>query len=308
MSQHRTTDMKVIVTGGAGFIGSHLVDRLIQEGHTVVVIDNLSTGSRKNLNPKAKFYRIDIRSKAVEAIFRKERPDALFHYAAQIDVRKSIVDPRNDAEINILGSLNLLESCRKCKVKKIIFASSGGAIYGEANIIPTSETYPVQPISPYGAAKLSVEQYLHYYHEIHGMRFCVLRFANVYGPRQNSKGEGGVVAVFADAMLSGRRPIIYGSGQQTRDFVFVADAVEANILALHAGKTGVFNIGTGKETSVRELFVKIKRNTGFRKNALLAPARPGDLKRSCLDASKARRELRWIPSTLLEEEVRHIIP
>lgn len=296
--------MKIIVTGGAGFIGSHLVDRLIKEGHEVIVLDNLSTGNKKNLNPKATFYKADIRSKAVEAIFKKERPGALFHFAAQIDVRKSIADPKHDASVNILGSLNLLETCRTYGVKKVVFPSTAG-IYGDVDAVPTPETYPVQPISPYVVAKLSFEHYLHYYYKIHGLAFCVLRFANVYGPRQNSKGEGGVVAIFCKALISGRQPVIYGSGQQTRDFVFVADVVEANMLALRKGRTEVFNIGTGKETSVQELFQKIKRLTGFRKDALLGKARPGDLQKSCLDASKARQELGWVPAILLEEGVRH---
>src|SRR3989344_887736 len=224
--------MKILVTGGAGFIGSNLVDWLIRERHLVVVVDNLSTGNKKNLNPRAKFCKMNVQSSRIGKVFKDFRPQAVFHYAAQTDVRKSWEDPLTDARDNILGSLNLLEACRNYKVKKFVFASTGGALYGEASQIPTSETYPANPISAYGAAKLSVEHYLHAYHAVYGLSVIVLRLANVYGPRQDGKGEAGVVGIFSRTLLQGKEPILYGNGTQTRDFVFVEDVVQANLLAL----------------------------------------------------------------------------
>lgn len=225
----------ILVTGGAGFIGSHLVDRLVKEKYRVVVVDNLSTGKRKNLNPVAKFYKVDLRNKnALERIFQKEKPKDVFHLAAQIDLRKSVEDPVKDAQINILGSLNLIQCFLqnpnfKPRFSKFIFSSTGGAMYGEAKTIPTAENFPACPFSPYGVVKLSVEHYLDYYRKIFGLNFVSLRYSNVYGPRQNSKAEAGVVAIFCRQILSGDQPIINGSGRQTRDFVYVDDVVEANI-------------------------------------------------------------------------------
>lgn len=296
-----------VVTGGAGFIGSHLVDALLEKGHRVVVLDNLSTGNRKNLNPGAKFIRLDVRSSRVREVFRKERPEAVFHYAAQIDVRKSVDDPKKDASINILGSLNLLESCRMYGVQKIVFASTGGALYGEADILPTSEKYPAQPISPYAIAKLSVEHYLYYYSAVHHIPYVALRFANVYGPRQNVRGEAGVVAIFSDAMLSGKKPVIYGNGKQTRDYVFVRDVVEASMLALQKKKIGIFNIGTGKETSVSQIFQMLKTLTHSKAKKLYGSAREGEQQRSCLDYSLAKKVLGWSPVYTLQEGLRKTV-
>jgi len=228
--------MKILVTGGAGFIGSHLVDRLIKEGHKVVIIDNLSTGKKENLNPRAKFYQLDICSPKISEVFKKEKPKAVFHLAAQIDLRKSVNDPVFDANINILGSLNLIQNFLqnlkfKIQNSKFIFSSTGGAMYGNADIIPTPENYSARPISPYGIAKLSIEYYLYYYQKVFGLNFISLRYGNVYGPRQDSKGEAGVVAIFCDKILTGATSIINGNGRQTRDYVYVDDVVEANILA-----------------------------------------------------------------------------
>lgn len=293
--------MKLLITGGAGFIGSHLVDRLIKENHKVVVVDNLSTGRKENLNPKAKFYKIDICSPKIAQIFKKEKPEAVFHYAAQIDVRKSVEEPVQDAKINVLGSLNVLENCREFKVKKFIFASTGGAIYGEADIIPTPENYLAVPLSPYGIAKLTIEKYLNYYYKVFGLPYVSLRLANAYGLRQNSKGEAGVVAILCDKLLNNKRPVINGDGEQTRDFVFVDDVVGANLLALKKNITGIFNVGTTKETSVNEIFQKLKKTIEIKIEPEYRKTKKGDLKRSCLDCSKIKKELGWQPRYNLNE-------
>ncbi|MBI5621709.1 GDP-mannose 4,6-dehydratase [Candidatus Falkowbacteria bacterium] len=297
--------MKIIVTGGAGFIASHLVDRLIHLGHRVVVVDDLSTGKRKNLNPRAKFYRLDIGSAKLAAVFKKERPQVVFHLAAQMSVRQSVADPLFDSRVNILGSINLLEQCKKYKVKKIIFSSTGGALYGEAprQFLPTRESYPAQPLSPYGIAKLSVEYYLNYYYEIFGLRFVALRFSNVYGPRQNAHGEAGVVAIFCDAVLHQRRAVINGTGQQTRDYVFVGDVVNAAILAMRKNVVGSFNIGTGKETSVNDIFKKIVKAAGVQISPKYGAAKEGEQRRSALHCGRARQQLGWQPQVSLEQGI-----
>jgi len=307
--------MKILVTGGAGFIGSHLVDRLIKEGHRVVVVDNLSTGKKENLNPRAKFYKADICGSKISQIFKKEKPQIVFHYAAQIDVRKSVEDPIEDAKINILGSLNIIQSfCHLSSVishkssvighkslVKFIFASTGGAIYGDADIVPTPESYPEYPLSPYGIEKLIVDKYLNYYYKTFNLPYISLRLGNIYGPRQNSKGEAGVIAIFSDKMLAGGQPIINGSGDQTRDFVYVDDVVEASTLAFKKNKVGVFNIGTAKETDVNTIFKKLKELTGSNCKIVHGSAMPGEQKRSCLDYKKAAKELGWQPKYSLEK-------
>ncbi len=302
---------KILVTGGVGFIGSHLVDRLIKTGYRVVVIDNLSTGKKENLNPaffkksgagaKVKFYKIDIFDSEISQIFKKEKPEIVFHYAAQIDLRKSIIDPITTFNVNILGSLNILENCRKYKVKKIIFASTGGAIYGEANVIPTPEDYLVNPLSPYGISKLTVENYLNYYYQVFGLSYISLRLANVYGPRQNSKGEAGVIAIFCDKMLSKKQPVINGSGQQTRDFVFVDDVIKANILAMKRNKAGIFNIGTAKEIDINTIFRKLKKLAESKTEKKHGSEKIGEQRRSCLDYSKAKKELSFEPKYSLNK-------
>lgn len=293
--------MKLLITGGAGFIGSHLGDRLIQEGHEVVVIDNLSTGKKENVHLKARFYSIDIRAQGISHIFQKEKFDVVFHYAAQIDVRKSVENPVEDANINILGALNILENCRKLTTKKIIFASSGGAIYGETDIIPTPESFPGPPISPYGISKLATEKYLDYYYKVFGLPYVSLRLANVYGSRQDPTGEAGVMGVFIDRMLQEKQPIINGDGRQTRDFIFIDDVVEANLLVLKSNKVGIFNIGTTKETDINTLFRKLKNITRANCEKVYGPKRPRDQKRSCLNFQKANQEIGWKPKVSLEE-------
>lgn len=291
----------ILITGGAGFIGSNLADRLMQEGYRVVVIDNLSTGKKENLNSKVNFYKADIGDAKISNIFEKEKPEIVYHFAAQINVRKSTEDPIEDARINILGSINILENCRNFGIEKIIFASTGGAIYGEADVVPTSEKYPTFPLSPYGIAKLATEKYLHYFYKTFGLPFIALRLANVYGPRQNSKGEAGVVAIFCDKMLLNKNPIIYGSGKQTRDFVYVQDVVESAILAMKKNKIGIFNIGTGKETNINTVFEIIKEKIKSNCKKTHEPARQGEQQRSCLDYLKAKKEILWRPKYNLQE-------
>jgi UDP-glucose 4-epimerase len=290
-----------LVTGGAGFIGSNLVDRFIQEGHKVTVIDNLSTGSESNVNKKAGFHRVDIRSAVIDKIFQKAKPDLLCHYAAQIDVRKSTEDPIFDADVNILGSLNLLNACVRNKVKKVIFASTGGAIYGEQNRFPADESHPADPLSPYGVTKLTIEKFLHFYRETYGLDFVSLRYANVYGPRQNPFGEAGVVAIFAERLLTGKEAVINGDGKQTRDFVFVEDAVESSLPALSYPASDIFNIGTGIETDINSIFRLLKKIIGAAQKEIHAPAKPGEQQRSVLDYSKAKRLLGWKPKHGLQE-------
>ena len=298
---------KILVTGGAGFIGSHLVDRLVKT-NKVVVIDNLLTGKRENLNPKAKFYKLDICNSKIESVFKKEKPDVLFHLAAQIDVRKSVNNPIIDNKINVLGSLNIIQEFFKVNKKgKVIFTSTGGAIYGDASVVPTSENYPENPLSPYGIAKLTIDKYLNYYYKVFGFQYVSLRLANVYGPRQNSKGEAGVIAIFTDKMINKEQLIVNGDGRQTRDFIYVDDVVEANILALGKNKIGVFNIGTAKETNINIVFKKIKKLTNSNCKEIHVPEKSGEQKRSCLNFSKASKELKWKPKHDLDRGLKETV-
>jgi len=299
--------MKILVTGGAGFIGSNLVDALINEGHDVCIVDNLSTGQKENLNAKAKLFEMDITDKKLAEVFAQEKPEAVFHLAAQIDVRKSVADPVADAQINILGSINLLENCKKFGVKKFIFSSTGGAIYGDADIIPTPETYEQKPISPYGICKLSVEKYLHYYHVVFGLPYVILRYANVYGPRQNFQGEAGVVAIFCSKLLAGNQPTIWGAGKQTRDYVFVGDVVAANLAALKSDKVDIYNVGTSVETDVNQLAEEIKKNISTDLEFSHGEAKAGEQQRSCLDYSKIKKELGWEPKVKLIEGIKKTV-
>ncbi len=287
---------KILVTGGAGFIGSNLVDALIERGHEVFIIDNLSTGQKQNINPKAKFFEMDIQAQQVEAIFKATAFDYVFHTAAQINVRKSVEDPMADARANILGGLNILENCKKYKVKKFIFSSTGGAIYGDAEVVPTPETYQTKPISPYGVAKLTIENYLHYYQQVFNLNYTVLRYANVYGPRQNSLAEAGVVAIFITKILKGEQPVINGEGNQTRDYVFVADVVRANLAAMEHEPIGIYNVATEKQTDVNHLFQLITANFPDKNiEAKHGPAMLGEQMTSCLAISKIKKDLGWQP-------------
>jgi UDP-glucose 4-epimerase len=291
---------KILVTGGAGFIGSNVADNFVSLGHKIVIVDNLSTGFRENINPRAKFYKVDIRSKKIEEIFKKEKIEALCHHAAQIDVRKSVEDPIHDARINIEGTLNLLSNCIKYKTKKVIFGSTGGALYGEQDYFPADEKHPERPLSPYGIAKLAIEKYLYFYKEVFGLNYISLRYANVYGPRQNPWGEAGVVAIFTQKLLSGEEAIINGDGKQTRDFVYVKDVVKANLLALDYPESDFFNIGTGIENDVNTIFKLLRQKTGSKQKEIHKPGKPGEQKRSVLDCSKAKKLLGWSPKYSLE--------
>lgn len=300
--------MNILVTGGAGFIGSHIVDAYLERGHHVTVIDNLSSGRRSNLDPRATFHHADIRdADRVRAIFDEGKFDVMNHLAAQMDVRKSVADPVFDASVNLLGVLTLLEQCLRTNVRKVVFASTGGAIYGEQDYFPADEAHPTRPISPYGVAKLSTEQYLYYYKSIYGMDYVALRYANVYGPRQNPEGEAGVVAIFTRKLLAGETPTINGDGKQTRDYVFVGDVVRANVFALDLPGSQTLNIGTGKETDVNELFHALRRLTGSDCKEIHGQAKKGEQLRSVLSADRIHAITGWRPATVLEDGLRQTV-
>jgi UDP-glucose 4-epimerase len=301
--------MKIIVTGGAGFIGSNIVDELIKENHEVVIIDNLSTGFENNINPRAKFYKMDIRDDKIEDIFKKESPEIVMHLAAQMDVRVSTKNPIFDAEINIGGTINLLENCVKYKVKKIIYSNTGGALYGEIDkeLLPIDEKYPIKPLSQYGISKHTVEHYLYLYHINHNLNYTSLRYPNVYGDRQNPMGEAGVLSIFINKMLANEPPIIFGDGKQTRDYVYVKDVVIANLLALREGNNKFFNLGSGQEVSVLDIFYILKKILNFNKSPIFKPKRIGEVRHISLNSDKALEELKWEPKTSLEEGIRKTI-
>lgn len=294
--------MNILVTGGAGFIGSNAADRFIREGHQVIVVDNLITGKLKNLNPKAKFYKIDIRNReGLESIFKENKIDIINHHAAQMDVRKSVDDPIYDADVNILGSLNLLQLAVKHKIKKFIFASTGGAVYGEQDYFPADEKHPQNPLSPYGISKLALEKYLYFYKMTYNLNHTILRYANVYGPRQDPHGEAGVVAIFAKKILKGEPPIINGDGGQTRDYTFVEDVVEANVLSVKNEINGIYNIGTGIETSVNELCNIMLKISGTDIKPIHGPAKMGEQRRSVISYNKINTEYKWTPKYSLKD-------
>lgn len=293
--------VKYLITGGAGFIGSHITDRLAESGNKVSVIDNLCLGRRENVNLSAAFYKYDILSANIEKVFKKEKPEVVFHFAAHIEARESVKDPVFDARVNILGSLNILENCRKFKVKKIIFASSGGEIYGDASVIPTPESYEPSPISPYGVAKLAVEKYLNSYFKIHGISFASMRYGNVYGPRQNPNGEAGAVAIFASKMLKGTQPFIHGDGRQTKDYIFIDDAVDATLQLSKKNINGFFNVAGGKEASVLEIFNKLKKLTGSKVKARHIAFPKSGFSRGSLSIKKVHKIIKWQPKYNLDK-------
>ncbi len=294
--------MKILVTGGAGFIGSHVVDTFLGAGHEVAVVDNLSTGNRAWVNPRAKLHAVDLRSGRLAEVFAAERPEVVAHLAAQAAVSRSVNDPVFDASVNVGGGLNLLDCCRRFGVRRMIYSSSGGAGYGDTDVLPTPETHPSLPMSPYGITKVAMELYVGAWTQIFGMSGISLRYANVYGPRQNHQGEAGVVAIFCHRLLTGQAPVVNGDGGQTRDFVYVGDVARANLLALErSDATGGINIATGIETSVNDIYAGIKSAAGSSVAAQYGPARPGEQRRSCLDPKLAERVLGWRPTVTLGE-------
>ena len=296
--------MKIIVTGGAGFIGSNIVDAYLERGHEVHIFDDLSTGQKANLNAKATLHELDIAAPEAARRIEQIKPDILCHHAAQMDVRHSVADPTFDARVNILGFINLLEAGKNTGVKKIIFASSGGAVYGEQERFPAAEDHVTRPASPYGVSKRAGELYLSYYYQAFGLPYIALRYANVYGPRQSAKGEAGVVAIFLSLLLQGKTPIINGDGGQTRDYVYVGDVVAANAAALDAQFVGEINIGTGIETDVVTIFQHLRQAVGSEIAARHGPAKPGEQRRSCVDAGRAAKVLGWRPKMALAEGLR----
>ncbi|MGG3926634.1 NAD-dependent epimerase/dehydratase family protein [Metabacillus fastidiosus] len=295
--------MKVLVTGGAGFIGSHIVDLLIKQGFDVVIVDNLSTGSLDNIQKNIKFYNCDLSSPRLETIFKLEKPLYVIHQAAQVDVSKSVNDPLLDAENNILATINLLNNCKKFNVNKIIYASSC-AVYGDTDDISIPEEHPINPLSFYGASKYTAEEYIRLFHKLFGLRFTILRYANVFGPRQTSKGEGGVVAIFFDQLINNKQPAIFGNGEQTRDFIYVKDVARANVLALTNGDNNVFNISRNEKTSINNLYKMMQLIAKIDKEPLYMPQRPGDILYSRLNNIKADKLLKWKSKLNLKDQLK----
>ena len=299
--------MKILVTGGAGFIASHVTDGFIDKGHDVVVLDNMSMGHLKNLNPKAKFVLMDIRALELSKLFEMEAFDAVCHHAAQMDVRLSVQDPLYDADVNVKGTLNLLQNCVKHGVKKVLFASTGGAVYGEQNAFPCDETHPTQPISPYGITKLSAEKYIFFYSVEYGLKYGILRYANVYGPRQSPHGEAGVVAIFCKKILAGDNPIINGDGKQTRDYVYVGDVVQVNLKVLAYEQNDIFNVGTGIETDVNAIFRMVNASAAGKAKEVHGPPKAGEQRRSVISSAKAKALLNWEPKTVFEDGIQKTV-
>ena len=299
--------MKILVTGGAGFIASQIADAFILEGHKVFILDNLSTGFESNINPKAVFIKADIGDKSLSSLFEKEKFDVVNHHAAQMDVRRSVVDPAFDATTNILGTISLLQNCIRTGVKKFMFASTGGAVYGEQSYFPADEHHPIAPLSPYGISKFTVEKYLFFYHAQYKLNYTILRYANIYGPRQNPFGEAGVVAIFSTKLLRGDQPVINGSGLQTRDYVFVGDVVKANVTTLKDDASDIYNIGTGIETDVNELFHIINDIAGKGMVEKHGPPAAGEQMRSVITSDKIFNKFNWRPTTMLQVGLTHTV-
>lgn len=300
--------MRTLITGGAGFIGSAVADAYLAEGHDVAVVDDLSAGDTANVDPRVRLYRVDVAAGDVDAVFEAERPELVNHHAAHVSVRRSVEDPQRDATVNVLGAINVLEAARKHGARRVIFASTGGAIYGEQEGPPADEGHPCRPRSPYAVAKLAVEYYLDYYRATYGLDAIVLRYANVYGPRQNPHGEASVIAAIMERLRAGGAPTIFGDGEQVRDYVYVGDVVRANLAALHADlcadETAVINIATGVGTTVNRLWALIAATASATVTPAYAPARAGDVRRSVLDASRAKRALAWEPEVDLADGIR----
>jgi UDP-glucose 4-epimerase len=299
--------MKIVVTGGAGFIGSHVVDAFIDAGYQVVVIDDLSTGRASNLNPQAKFYQLDIRSPEVRQVFELERPEVVNHHAAQVDVRRSVEDPLFDSEVNIQAGIRMLQFSVEFGVRKFVYISSGGAVYGEPVYLPCDENHPVHPLAPYGVSKYTLELYLYLYRQNYDLDYTVLRYGNVYGPRQDPHGEAGVVAIFTGGMLDNRQVTINGSGEQERDFVYVSDCARANLLVLERGSGQAYNLAGEMGISINQIYAKLKEITAYQGEAHHSPAKVGETFRIYLSASKARQELDWEPTVDLDQGLRQTV-
>ncbi len=290
--------MRILVTGGAGFIGSNVADRFVELGHEVAILDDFSTGQRAFVNPRATLFEADVAdAAALDRCMTSFRPEIVDHHAAQIDVRHSVADPVHDAMINIIGGLRLLEACTRHGVRKFVYASTGGALYGEGRELPATEAHPVNPEAPYGVSKHTLEHYLYLWKLLHGLDYTVLRYPNVFGPRQNPHGEAGVNAIFIGLMLHGKAPRIFGTGEQVRDYLYVGDVVRANVLALEKGSGEMVNLGTGVGTSVNDIVRELKPLTGFDGEAIHEAARPGEVQRIYLDATRAKSVLGWSPRT-----------
>ncbi len=300
--------MRILVTGGAGFIGSNIVDAFLAQGHELAVLDDLSTGKTENLNPRAKFYQADIcDNAALTRVFDEFQPELISHQAAKADVRESLAKPQLYAQVNIIGSLNLLEHARRVGTKKIIYAGTGGATYGEPEYLPVREDHPINPLDPYGASKHHVEHYLFLYQYNYGLKYTVLRYPNVYGPRQNPFGEAGVIAIFTYKTLNGETPTINGKGDRERDFCYVGDVAQANVLALTRGDNQIYNIGSGVGTNINTVYEILQAATHFNQPAHHGPDKPGEVYKIYLDASKAKRELGWAPTVPLAEGIQHTV-
>jgi UDP-glucose 4-epimerase len=298
--------MKVLVTGGAGFIGSNLVDALINNGNEVIIIDNLSTGFERNVNENAKLYKLSILDEMISGVFQKEQPQIVFHLAAQTSVTKSVTDPIFDAETNILGSLNIITNCVKYKVNKIVYASSS-ASYGTPEYLPVDEKHPINPLSAYGVSKHTIEHYLFMHNLLYGLPYTALRYANVYGPRQNPLGEGGVVAIFSGKLLRGEQTIIYGTGDKSRDYIYVGDVVQANLLAMDSKEKGIFNVGTGIETYDKTVFDLIAAECRYTDFPEYQPERPGEIKKMVLNNKLAEMLLKWQPHVNFKEGIQKTV-
>ncbi|MEP7355645.1 MAG: NAD-dependent epimerase/dehydratase family protein [Anaerolineales bacterium] len=299
--------MKILVTGGAGFIGSHVVDAMLAVGHSVVIVDDLSTGRKRNLNPAAKFYQMDIRDPGLAGVIERERPEVIDHHAAQMDVRRSVVDPLFDADVNVRGTINLLEAARTHGVRKVIYVSTGGAAYGEPKYLPCDEDHPIDPICQYGVSKHVVEHYLFVYKHLYGLDYTVLRYPNVYGPRQDPHGEAGVIAILSGQMLAGKPVTINGTGQQERDFVYVADCARANVLALNNGSGTIYNLGSNRGTSVNLLFSTLANIIGYSAEPRYGPAKAGETFKIYLDGTRARDQLDWSPTVDLDRGLQQTV-
>jgi UDP-glucose 4-epimerase len=301
------TAQRIIVTGGAGFIGSHVTDMLVEQGHTVAVVDDLSSGREENVPANATLIKTDIRSEEAAAFVSDFNPETIYHLAAQMDVRKSVYDPSFDADVNIRGALNLIEAGRRADLKRVVFSSTGGAIYGDQNVYPADESHAEWPLSPYGITKLALEKYLYYYHIEYGLNVVCLRYANVYGPRQNAHGEAGVIAIFSRRLLSGEAPTIFGDGENTRDFVYVGDVVDANRAGLDRIGYTIYNVGTGIESTVNEVYQKLNEIIGAGIEPVYAEPRPGEQRRSSITAKKIEAELGVSINTPLSEGLKKTV-